>query len=97
MTFTARAASAQIDRSGQRSDQGGEPEDGVSIHVHDAGDLRSAGIAPGAPEVLPAMHHRFVAASDAAEDVPGEGVGGFLLVWCSGVPAHEAFVAVDGS
>ena len=34
-----------------------------------------------------------MAASDAAEDVPGEGTGGFLLVWRSGLPSREAFVA----
>ena len=44
-------------------------------------------------EVFPSEHCRFVAASDAAEDVPGEGTGGFLLVWCSGLPSREAFVA----
>ena len=31
-------------------------------------------------EVLPAPCARFVAASDAAEDTPGQGTGGFLLV-----------------
>ncbi|CAE7937996.1 unnamed protein product, partial [Symbiodinium necroappetens] len=44
-------------------------------------------------EVFPSEHCRFVAASDAAEDVPGEGTGGFLLVWRSGLPSREAFVA----
>ena len=44
-------------------------------------------------EVFPSKHCRFVAASDAAEDVPGEGTGGFLLVWRSGLPSREAFVA----
>ena len=44
-------------------------------------------------EVLPSVHHRIVAASDAAEDVPGEGTGGFLLVWRAGLSAREAFVA----
>ena len=44
-------------------------------------------------EVLPSQARRFVVASDAAEDVPGEGTGGFLLVWRSGSPAREAFVA----
>ena len=44
-------------------------------------------------EVFPSEHCRFVAASDAAEDVPGEGAGGFLLVWRSGLPSREAFVA----
>ena len=44
-------------------------------------------------EVFPSGHCRFVAASDAAEDVPGEGAGGFLLVWRSGLPSREAFVA----
>ena len=44
-------------------------------------------------EVLPSQQHRFVAASDAAEDVPGEGTGGFLLVWRAGLPEREAFVA----
>ena len=44
-------------------------------------------------QVFPSEHCRFVAASDAAEDVPGEGTGGFLLVWRSGLPSREAFVA----
>ena len=44
-------------------------------------------------EVFPSEHCRFVAASDAAEDVPGEGTGGFLLIWHSGFPLREVFAA----
>ena len=48
---------------------------------------------PRRVEVLPSQHPRFVAASDAAEDVPGAGARGFLLVWRSGSPDREAVVA----
>ena len=45
-------------------------------------------------EVLPSEQHRFVVASDAAEHVPGDYAGGFLLVlWRTGLPAREAVVA----
>ena len=44
-------------------------------------------------EVLPATCPRFIAASDAAEDVPGQGTGGFLLVWQDRQPSREALVA----
>ena len=43
--------------------------------------------------LVPSEQHRFVATSDAAEHVPGECAGGFLLVlWRTGLPAREAFV-----
>ena len=45
-------------------------------------------------EVVPAPFARFVAASDAAEDTPGQGTGGFLLVWKDGVEVREAFEAI---
>ena len=44
-------------------------------------------------EVLPAPCARVVAASDAAEDTPGQGTGGFLLVWSDNTEVHEAFEA----
>ncbi|CAE7218895.1 FCPB [Symbiodinium sp. CCMP2592] len=44
-------------------------------------------------EVLPSPCARFVAASDAAEDEPRKGTGGFLLLWPGSEPSREAFVA----
>ncbi|CAE7251852.1 unnamed protein product [Symbiodinium sp. CCMP2592] len=44
-------------------------------------------------EVLPSPCARFVAASDAAEDEPRKGTGGFLLLWPGSEPGREAFVA----
>ncbi|CAE7481450.1 unnamed protein product [Symbiodinium sp. CCMP2592] len=46
-----------------------------------------------AVEVLPSPCARFVAASDAAEDEPRRGTGGFLLLWPGSEPGREAFVA----
>ena len=44
--------------------------------------------------VLPRVLPRFVAASDAALEDPGQGTGGFLIVWLTGeVQMREAFVA----
>ena len=37
---------------------------------------------------------RFVAASDAAEDTPGRGTGGFLLIWKDSPEIREAFEAI---
>ena len=45
-------------------------------------------------EVLPAPCARFVAASDAAEDAPGQGTGGFLPVWKDDVEVREAYEAI---
>ena len=45
-------------------------------------------------EVLPAACARFVAASDAAEDTPGQGTGESLLVWKDSLEVREAFEAV---
>ena len=47
-------------------------------------------------KVLPSEHCRFVAASDAAEDIPGEGTGGFLLVWRCGSPQRERSLCCRG-
>ena len=44
--------------------------------------------------MLPAPCARFVAASDAAEDTPGQGIGGFLLVWKDSIEVREAFEEV---
>ena len=44
-------------------------------------------------EVVPAPCAQFMAASDAAEDTPGPGTGGFLLVWKDVVEVREAFKA----
>ena len=47
--------------------------------------------------VFEVMHRacpRFFAASDAALEVPGEGTGGFLIVWCDAqAELREGFVA----
>ena len=45
-------------------------------------------------EVRPTPCARFVAASDAAEDTPGQGTGGFLLIWKDSLEVREAFEAV---
>ena len=45
-------------------------------------------------EVLPAPCAGFVAASDAAEDTPGEGTGGFLLIWKDNAEVREVFEAI---
>eukprot|EP00435_Cladocopium_sp_Y103_P019755 s1628_g4.t2 len=46
-------------------------------------------------EISPFMGHRFLAASDAALEVPRSGTGGFLLVWHNQAEQlREAFVAV---
>ena len=37
---------------------------------------------------------RSVAASDAAEDTPGKGTGGFLLIWKDSPEIREAFEAI---
>ena len=44
--------------------------------------------------VIPQQTSRFCAASDAALEVPGQGTGGFLLIWFNNqVEVREAFVA----
>ena len=45
-------------------------------------------------EILPRSCPRFLAASDAAEDVPGCGSGGFHLVWLDPVEVRESFVSI---
>ncbi|CAE7314603.1 unnamed protein product [Symbiodinium sp. CCMP2456] len=45
-------------------------------------------------EILPRACPRFLAASDAAEDVPGFGSGGFHLVWLDPVEIRESFASV---
>ena len=39
-------------------------------------------------EVLPSQFLWFLPASDAAEDLPRQGAGGFLLLWQNRSPAH---------
>ena len=75
-------------------------------HVRPSGDWWTTGAEGAADREGGGAHQRpstvhgghpscagVVAASDAAEDVLGEGAGGFLLVWRSGLPSWEAFVA----
>ena len=45
-------------------------------------------------EVLRTPCARFVAASDAAEDTPGKGTGGFLRIWKDSPEVREAFEAI---
>ena len=47
-------------------------------------------------DVLPRECLRFLAASDAAEDIPGRGSGGFHLVWLDASEVRESFVAEIG-
>ena len=47
-------------------------------------------------EGLPSSCPRFVAASDAVEDIPRQGTGGFLLVWRGSPPQRETFVGGGG-
>ncbi|CAE7745577.1 clpC [Symbiodinium sp. CCMP2592] len=47
-------------------------------------------------EVLPQPVARFCAASDAAEDIPGAGSGGFHLVWLDATELRESFIAHIG-
>ncbi|CAE7361503.1 unnamed protein product [Symbiodinium sp. CCMP2592] len=47
-------------------------------------------------EVLRRPVARFCAASDAAEDIPGAGSGGFHLVWLDSTEVRESFIAHIG-
>ena len=47
-------------------------------------------------DLFPRECRRFLAASDAAEDVPGQGSGGFHLVWLDAGEVRESFVAEIG-
>eukprot|EP00439_Symbiodinium_sp_Y106_P072794 s2368_g13.t1 len=47
-------------------------------------------------DVLPRECHRFLAASDAAEDVPAAGLAGSTLVWLDASEVRESFVAQIG-
>ena len=44
-------------------------------------------------DIVPRAWPRFLAASDAAEDEPGEGSGGFHIVWFDDPEVRESFVA----
>ena len=46
-------------------------------------------------EIWPHAGPRFLAASDAALEIPGRGTGGFLVVWHDGcIQQREAFVSI---
>ena len=48
-------------------------------------------------DLFPRPLPRFLAASDAAEDVPGQGTGGFHIVWLDEPEKRESFAAVVNS
>ncbi|CAE7241467.1 FCPB [Symbiodinium natans] len=48
-------------------------------------------------ELFPRPLPRFLAASDAAEDIPGQGTGGFHIVWLDEPEKRESFAAVVNS
>ncbi|CAE7215148.1 FCPB [Symbiodinium natans] len=60
--------------------------------IQSADDLSGVGSATRA-RPLP----RFLAASDAAEDVPGQGTGGFHIVWLDKPEKRESLAAVVNS
>ena len=79
------------------ADEGGrefDPTDSCLFCSHTGGSCRSSGerVRHSSPGVWP----RFLAASDAAEDVPGQGSGGFHLVWLDEPEVRESLVAAIG-
>ncbi|CAE7261257.1 unnamed protein product, partial [Symbiodinium necroappetens] len=80
----------------ERADQGGRE---LTPPIHTCFALIRA-VLSARPErefdILPRVWPRFLAASDAAEDTPGEGSGGFHLVWLDTPEVWESFVAEIG-
>ncbi|CAE7438652.1 unnamed protein product [Symbiodinium necroappetens] len=91
-----RVAAGGLRAIRERADEGGRE---LTPPIHSCFALIRAVLA-ARPErefdILPRVWPRFLAASDAAEDDPGQGSGGFHLVWLDEPEVRESFVAAIG-